>query len=432
MRRHTWFLAAVLLAFGIAAPGAEAQGPTNCSRVSQNRYVRDVLFDLYYWNTELPAVNAAAFSSPEAYLEAVRFRPLDEHFSYIGARAAEEAFYSDSQFIGFGFGNEFDGLGLKVLQVFPDSPASDAGLRRGDRIIGINGVSVTSLASTGRVGAALGPAQEGYAVTVRYERLDGTSVEARMSKRAVTIPTVSYLNLYELDGRRAGYLFFRNFVEPSRAALDEAFTALRDSGATELVLDLRYNGGGLVSVAQHLASLIGGTRTEGQVFAEYFHNERNAFRNEITRFEPKPNALRLDRVVVITTRGSASASELVINALRPFVPVITVGDTSYGKPVGQYSITFCDKVLYPVAFTLRNAEGRGDFFGGIAADCPAADDADRQLGDAGEASLAEALHVIRTGQCSAPPAQAFTQRRRATRMADREQTTGLQQIIGAH
>ena len=113
-----------------------------------------------------------------------------------------------------------------------------------------------------------------------------------MTKRAVTIPTVSYLNLYETDGRKIAYLFFRNFVTPSRAALDDAFNALRDVGATELVLDLRYNGGGLVSIAQHLASLIGGTRTEGQTFAEYFHNARNSFRNEITRFEGKPNALR--------------------------------------------------------------------------------------------------------------------------------------------
>ena len=223
--------------------------------------------------------------------------------------------------------------------------------------------------------AALGPSQEGYSIRFRYERADGSAVDATMAKRAVTIPTVSDLNVYEVDGRKIGYLFFRNFVTPSRQALDDAFNALRDVGATELVLDLRYNGGGLVSIAQHLASLIGGARTEGQIFAEYFHNARNAFRNEVTRFEHKDNTLSLQRLVVVTTGGSASASELVINALRPFIPVTTVGETTYGKPVGQYGITFCDKVLYPVAFTLRNALGQGDYFSGIAADCPAADDA---------------------------------------------------------
>ena len=432
MRRFVLSLAAVLVTAATCVPGVGAQSLNNCSTTSQNRYVYDVMRDLYYWNTTLPSVNAASYPSPEALLEALRHRPLDERFSYIGSRASEEAFYSDSQFIGFGFANGYDGRGLRILQVFPDSPAAEVGLQRGDRIVSINGQSVEALLAADGLGAALGPSQEGYAISVRYERMDGASVDARMTKRAVTIPTVSYLNLYEIDGKKIAYLFFRNFVEPSRAALDEAFNALRDVGATELVLDLRYNGGGMVAIAQHLASLIGGTRTEGQVFAEYFHNERNAFRNEITRFEAKPNALRLDRLVVVTTRSSASASELVINALRPFLPVVTVGDTSYGKPVGQYGVTFCDKVLYPVAFTLRNANGQGDFFDGIAADCLAGDDWDRQLGDVQEASLAEALHVIRTGQCSAPTLSALQRRRAATRADVLPPRRGLEQLIGAH
>jgi len=433
MRRFVLAAAAIVAALATLAPEAGAQNLTNCTTAGQNRYVNDVMRDIYYWNTELPTVNTASFASPEALLEALRFRPLDERFSYIGARATEEAFYSDSQFIGFGFANGYDGQGLRVLQVFPESPAAETGMQRGDRITSIEGRSVVALAESGTLGNALGPSQEGVTIRFRYERPDGTAVDASMTKRAVTIPTVSYLNLYETDGRKIAYLFFRNFVTPSRAALDDAFNALRDVGATELVLDLRYNGGGLVSIAQHLGSLIGGTRTEGQTFAEYFHNARNTFRNEITRFEGKPNALALQRLVVITTGSSASASELVINALRPFIPVITVGETTYGKPVGQYGITFCDKVLYPVSFTLRNALGQGDFFDGIAADCRAADDADHQLGDPQEASLAEALTVIRTGQCSAPPVTAAPERRRETTRADvLPPRRGLEQLIGAH
>jgi len=433
MRRFVLAAAAIVAALATLAPEAGAQNLTNCTTAGQNRYVNDVMRDIYYWNTELPTVNTASFASPEALLEALRFRPLDERFSYIGARATEEAFYSDSQFIGFGFANGYDGQGLRVLQVFPESPAAETGMQRGDRITSIEGRSVVALADSGTLGNALGPSQEGVTIRFRYERPDGSAVDASMTKRAVTIPTVSYLNLYETDGRKIAYLFFRNFVTPSRAALDDAFNALRDVGATELVLDLRYNGGGLVSIAQHLGSLIGGTRTEGQTFAEYFHNARNTFRNEITRFEGKPNALALQRLVVITTGSSASASELVINALRPFIPVITVGETTYGKPVGQYGITFCDKVLYPVSFTLRNALGQGDFFDGIAADCRASDDADHQLGDPQEASLAEALTVIRTGQCSAPPVTAAPERRReTTRAAVLPPRRGLEQLIGAH
>jgi len=431
MRRFAFVAAAVAAAFAMLAPSSGAQSLTSCSTAGQNRYVYDVMRTLYYWDTFLPTVNPTAFSSPEALLETLRYRPLDEHYSYIGAREAEEAFYSDSQFIGFGFANGYDGLGLRILQVFPDSPASESGLQRGDRITSIDGQSVVALATNGTLGSALGPATEGFAMRFRYERPDGTVVDSTMTKRPVTIPTVSLLNLYEVDGRRVAYLFFRNFVTPSRAALDEAFNALRDVGATELVLDLRYNGGGLVSIAQHLSSLIGGTKTDGQIFTEYFHNTRNAFRNEVTRFEPKPNALPLQRLVVITTGGSASASELVINSLRPFMPVTTVGQTTYGKPVGQYGITMCDKVLYPVAFTLRNARGEGDYFSGIAADCPAADDPDHQLGDPDEASLAEALTVIRTGQCSAPVVTAGPERAR-DRSFDLLPKHGLQQLIGAH
>ena len=111
-------------------------------------------------------------------------------------------------------------------------------------------------------------------------------------------------------------------------------------GVRDLVLDLRYNGGGLVGVAQHLASLIAGVRTNGQVFAEYFHNDKNATRNRVLRFEPKPHALGLERLVVITTGASASASELVINALKPFIPVVVIGSRTYGKPVGQYQVNF--------------------------------------------------------------------------------------------
>ena len=188
-----------------------------------------------------------------------------------------------------------------------------------------------------------------------------------MVKRLVTIPTVSLTRVVDVDGRKVGYLFFRNFVQPSTAALTEAFAALKAAGATELVLDLRYNGGGLVDVAVHLGSLIGGTRTNGQVMLNYVHNDKiGPTLNKTTRFANPEQALNLQRLVVITTRGSASASELVINSLRPFMPVTIIGDTTYGKPVGQYGLRFCDKVLYPVAFSIKNANLEGDFFDGLA------------------------------------------------------------------
>jgi carboxyl-terminal processing protease len=230
-----------------------------------------------------------------------------------------------------------------------------------------------------------------------------------------------------------GYLLFRNFVTPSYAALDEAFAALRETRATELVVDLRYNGGGLVDVAVHLGSLVGGTFTEGRVFAEYRHNDRNTALDETLRFESPAQALGLSRLVVITTRSSASASELVINSLRPHLPVVVIGDTTYGKPVGQYGFDFCDKVLAPVSFSMVNADGQGDYFAGIAPTCLAADDIEHDLGAADEASLGEALFYIQAGSCSVRSTAAAASRvLRSSAGPNLSGATGWQALVNAH
>ena len=200
----------------------------------------------------------------------------------------------------------------------------------------------------------------------------GPERRATLTKRLVTIPTVSQTSVVNSGGTRVGYIHFRNFVQPSVEALNGAFQQLRDQGATELVLDVRYNGGGLVSVAQHLGGLIAGAPLVGQVFVQFTHNDKQTSRNTSYRFETKPQALGVSRLVVIQTQASASASEAMVNGLRPYMDVKVVGDRSYGKPVGQYGFDFCDKVLYPVAFLVTNARGQADYFSGIPADCAAA------------------------------------------------------------
>ena len=305
---------------------------------------------------------------------------------------------------------------------------------RGDRILRINGRTIAELVQSNELANAFGAETAGVSVALVWRNAAGEEKSATMVKRAVTIPTVSGLRLYDVNGRKVGYLNFRNFVEPSFAALETAFAQLHEANATELVLDLRYNGGGLVSVAQRLASLIGGTRTQSQVFAEFFHNNRHTDLNQTLRFETQANALNLSRLVVITTRASASASELVINALRPFIPVVLVGDTTYGKPVGQYSFTFCDKVLNPVSFTLRNAQGQSDFYTGFTPNCPAIDDLDHQFGDPAERSLAEAFVFLRTGACTPAPPQTSQNARARQAAASRRSilpADGWEQLLGA-
>lgn len=426
--RRLRVLIVLALTLAAASSAAAQNGPVSCDVPAQNLYVRDVMTDIYFWYSQIPDVDPVAFASPAEYLEAIRYRPLDETFSYVAPRAATEAFYGESQFIGFGFSSTFNPPGeLRVTDVMPDSPAREANLSRGDRIVEINGRTVEALRNAGDLDGAFGPPEEGVQASIVVVR-GGSRFQARMTKRAVTIPTVSAVQVYSSGGRDVGYLFFRNFVTPSFDALDAAFNEFRARGVRELVVDLRYNGGGLVAVAQRLVSLLGGVRTDGQVFAEYFHNDKNPILNRVTRFEPRPNALDLERVVVITTRASASASELVINALQPFMTVVVVGGRTYGKPVGQYGISFCDKTLAPVAFTLRNANGEGDYFGGIPPTCPAADDLERQIGDPGESSLREALTVIASGRCS--PSQTPRAELHVTESPE-PRATGWQSVVNA-
>nr|AAP58520.1 putative carboxy-terminal processing protease [uncultured Acidobacteriota bacterium] len=423
-------IAVVVALCGIALPaGADAQsGPRNCTRTSQNLFVRDVLDEYYLWYRELPRLNPSNYATPEAYLDAARFRPLDSTFSYITSRAANDAFYGDSQFVGVGITTQMSGSEMRVLQVFPESPASEAGMARGDRIFEINGTSVTELIETGLIGGAFGASEPGVTAQVGFQSRQGVERRATLTKRVVTIPTVSLTRTFQVDGRTVGYLLFRNFVEPSYGALDEAFAALREARATELVIDLRYNGGGLVDVAVHLGGLVAGAVTEGRIFATFQHNDKHSALNEDLRFERPTQSLNLSRLFVVTTRASASASELLINSLRPHIPVFVIGDATYGKPVGQYGFAFCDKVLAPVAFALVNSDGQGDFFGGIAPTCAAPDDLEHDLGAADEASLAEAFHLLRTGTCSAPA----TAQRLRVRATTPPRAIGWQSVVNAH
>ncbi|HVR72068.1 MAG TPA: S41 family peptidase [Vicinamibacteria bacterium] len=407
----------------------------DCATLGQVQFVRTTLRDIYLWYRDLPDPAPSGFSSPEAYLEAVRNPTFDQSYSYVADQAESDAFFSESQFIGVGLGFRQTGASeLRVTQVFPDSPAAEAGLFRGDYLLAVNGTAVATLLANNGLDAAFGPSTAGTAVTLAWRAPEGGEFTARLTKRAVTIPTVSQTAVYDL-GRagRVGYVHFRNFVRPSTAALNTAFAQLGEAAVDELILDLRYNGGGLISVARHLAGLIAGEPTRDQVFVEFFHNDKNTAQNQVLRFPVPADALGVSRLVVITTRASASASESIVNSLRPFMPVTVIGETTFGKPVGQYGFDFCDKTLFPVSFQVRNARGEGDYFEGIPADCAAADDLDQPLGDSREGSVAEALRYIRTGSCTTvAAAMARAQREREARIGRGLPRDGWRQLVNAY
>jgi carboxyl-terminal processing protease len=375
-----------------------------CSIPQQNLTIYQLMQQYYLWYEELPELDPRAFPSPEALLDELRFAPLDR-FSYLTTRAEEEALFGESQFVGLGFRTWLADGGVRVSDVFEGGPADEAGLVRGSTILAVDGVPIAIvLEQPGGFSAALGPAEVGYEVSLHFRNPDQQEYIETLAKTVVTIPPVTALHVFEVNGMPTGYLVLRNFVQPGIPALNEAFQQLRAAGVTQLIVDLRYNGGGLLAVLEHLADLLGSRIAPGAPFAAVLHNDKNTERDYTSLFRSTPlaSALDLERLVLISTHATASASEMLINGMSPYVASVTVGSATYGKPVGQLGFLFCERILRPVSFRTVNSLGAGDYFDGIPADCPAGDTLDVPFGHEGEASYDAAVFWLEHGFCPVP------------------------------
>jgi hypothetical protein len=166
-------------------------------------------------------------------------------------------------------------------------------------------------------------------------------------------------------------------------------------------LDLRYNGGGRISIAEQLASLIGGATTDGEVFATLQYNDKHQDSNSTYLFSNRANKLDLNRVIILTTDNTCSASEMIINALDPHIEVVTVGTTTCGKPIGMSPREYCDMVMAAINFKVVNSEGYGDYFDGISSQCVVNDAIVADWGDLADPVLAEGLYFAENSACSA-------------------------------
>jgi len=175
----------------------------------------------------------------------------------------------------------------------------------------------------------------------------------------------------------------------------EHFEVFKNAGVHDLVLDLRYNNGGRMDKAEELANFIGGEAANGKLF---IRGERSQRYEDDTSgeqiFECLPESIQTRRLVVLTTEATCSASEAIINGLRPYLPVYTVGATTCGKPYGISPVELGDKILYPVTARLLNSRGEGHYGNGIRADVIVKDDLTHQLGDPQEGMLKKALEVL--------------------------------------
>jgi hypothetical protein len=215
------------------------------------------------------------------------------------------------------------------------------------------------------------------------------------------------------NGVKAGYLSLKDFVPVAEATLANAFTDFHAAGATEIIIDLRYNGGGRVSTSGVLASLLAGGTNGGKVFVQLNFNSKHGSSNSAYRLSSVPGAT-FTRAIVITGPRTCSASELVVNSLKPYMDVVTLGGTTCGKPFGFTPVESCGSTFSAVNFESFNALGNGRYYAGIVPSCPMADDFSGELGDAAEKLTAGAVSYLQTGMCPPEPlhAQAMSLRKR--------------------
>jgi len=398
---------------GVAPGGA-------CSATNEKNFVLAATREWYLFPELLPAnVSVGNYATADDLLDALtataRAQNKDRFFSYLTTPAADSSFLQEGQFIGFGFRTRIDGNRLLLPDVYEGSPAAAGGLGRGSEITHIDGVAVTTILQTDpNLENAFGPATQGVQRTLNFIRVDGQQFNnVVFTKAIVTIPPLpangtAILTLPQNPNIEVGYVNLRTFISTAEAPLRSAFLQFRNRnpGIQNFIIDLRYNGGGLVSIADLVGDLFGGNRMATDVFENMRFNANKSANDTVHRFVQQPQSVSPVSIAFITTGGSASASELVVNSMDPWVNTAIVGSDTYGKPVGQsaFDMAGCDLRLRLVTFKITNALNQGDYFDGLAqtlpgAACAAGDDLTRNPWDSAESSTAAALGWLQTGAC---------------------------------
>ena len=417
-------LAAALLAS--CGGGSDTSGSATCDVASQNTWLRSYMLDWYFWTGLAPSPDPARFTTVQSYFDAQIFAgdavvPKDK-WSNIQDTASFNQFFAEGKTLGYGLfvnGLELQ-LPLKVRYIEALSPAAGL-LTRGDTIVSLNGRSAADLIAANDF-AVLSPAKEGDVLTVMIDSSTGPKT-VTLTAATYTLTPVSVNTVLTLPGgAKAGYLVLKDFITQAEVPLATALTSFRAAGATELILDLRYNGGGRVSTATALASLIAGAANNGNLFTRLSYNA--AHQNSNTSFPlAGGSGAAFARVFVLTGQRTCSASELVVNGLKPYTNVVTIGAASCGKPFGFNPIASCASTFNVVNFESFNAAGQGRYYNGIAATCPVADDFTGALGSPTEKLTAAATSYVQTGAC---PLASAAMREQAAAISRRARSQGAE------
>jgi hypothetical protein len=450
------------------ATGAQACSPNNPYRgdataptkvgslTGEKAWLRDYFNRNYLWYNEVPNVNAAdpAFSndtvngfyaSIDNYFNALLTPAITasskfkDQFSFTYPTLAWDQLINSGSSVGYGIewrlGDSQPPRNIRVVYVHAGSPAAALGVQRGDTLVLADNVSadVNDQSGVDTLNAALFPAA-GTLHSFRFSRTGSGAYDIfDLAAGNVALQSVEH-RVIAAGTNNVGYLLFNDHVLTAELPLINAVQALANANVNDLVLDLRYNGGGYLYMASQLAYMIAGAaRTSGKAFESTIFSAKRLGENTTTPFDNLaclPNAnfqcssssplptLNLSRVYVLVSGSTCSASEAIINGLRGVdVEVRLIGDTTCGKPYGFFGQDNCGITYFPIEFQGINAKGFGDYADGFIPGgtgtpanslpgCSANDDLGHQLGDPAEGQLAAALAHRASGNSSCPPPMA--------------------------
>ena len=415
--------------------GPSASG-SDSSSVAQTDLLKDSVYlyskEIYLWHDVLPSYDAFNprqytgaddLASASAVMNAIRkLQPLDR-FSFVTTKESSQGLQTGAS-VDYGFfikaasidkADPIDSVHWFVSYVFNKSTAGAAGVTRGWYINSINNTPITYSQSSIDL---LNNIFFGSTTSASFEfvKPDGTTTTASLTKSSFISNSVLFDTVLNTGGKKVGYFVYKQFFgTPSRTELNTVFNTFKSEGINELIVDLRYNPGGSTATQDALADLIAPASANSQTMYKYVYNEslqkgdypllkrKDGFQNESfaeadnTQNFENAGSLSLNRVFFIVTSGTASASELLINNLKPYMDVKLIGDTTYGKPVGFFPVDIFNYSIYPISFKTVNSAGNADYYTGFAPDHLAPDGVSKNWGDISEPSLASALKYITSG-----------------------------------
>jgi len=365
---------------------------TDTFTLAEKEFLHDLFLTEYLWYEDVTSnIDYTQFSQPQEMINALRADPYDQWSFTITQQQYEDQNNQKTAGFGFGYTNDYH-----IFLVRINAPAYGK-LFRGDQILEINSEPVTH--------DLISEASQNLNSSTLFKVLrNGLEQYVSVAPSEYTF-NVSLGKIITQSTQKVGYLRYDSFTESSVAEFESIFTQFHNEGIDELVIDMRYNGGGSTLTASALLDNITNAYPgQRQMYldwnANYQHN------NSTYSFEDSDmqdgNELNMKRVIFLVTQSSASASEAVINALVPYLGqdnVITIGDSTHGKPVGMSGRSYGINYYFLVNFFVKNDAGESSSFNGILPTCTAEDDLTHLLGDENELMLQTALHFIETDLC---------------------------------